>query len=108
MSSFLTLEALSVLIGVIVILVSLTYSKLEEANVSTSERFLISAKTSLLVLAILLLVWGMLYRVIVFLTDQRPDSLYEFVSGIPGVVLIFLSFIISREAINRIVKKWSD
>ena len=108
MESFLTPEAISVAFGIIVILIGITYSRLAEINVSASQRAWITAKTTLLVLAVLAVIWAILYAVVLSITNQQPDGWFTLTSGIAGVAFIILSFIISREVINRVVKRWTD
>ena len=108
MNSFLTPEFISAAIGVIVILFGFTYAKLGELDVSSAERTNITIKTTLLVLVILSVVWAILYGVTLAITDQEADGFFTLTSGIAGVVFIILSFIISREVINRAIKRWES
>ncbi len=108
MDSFLTPEFISAAIGVIVILLGVTYGKMGELDVTPAERMSISVKTTLLVLLILSVIWAILYGITLTITDQDADGFFTLTSGIAGIVFIILSFIISREVIRRALRKWED
>ncbi len=108
MESFLTPEFISASIGVVVILFGFTYAKLGEIDVSQAERTSITVKTTLLVLIILSIIWAILYGITLTVTDQEADGFFTLTSGIAGVVFIILSFVIAREVINRVAKKWTN
>ena len=105
MESFLTPEFISAGIGVVVILFGVTYGKMGELDVTSAERTSISIKTTLLVLLILSVIWAILYGITLAITDQEADGFFTLTSGIAGIVFIILSLIISREAINRVIKR---
>ena len=107
MESFLTPESISAAIGVIVILFGVTYSRIGEIDVPATQRTWIAVKTTLLVLIILAAVWAILYGVTLAITDQQADGFFTLTSGIAGLVFIILSFLITREIINRVLKKWN-
>ena len=108
MDSFLTPEFISAVIGVIVILFGVTYGRMGELDVTSAERMSISIKTTLIVLLILGVIWAILYGITLAITDQDADGFFTLTSGIAGIVFIILSFIISREAINRVLRKWEN
>lgn len=108
METFLTPEFISATVGVVVILFGFAYAKLGELDVTPAERTNITIKTTLLVLAILAVVWAILYGITLAITNQEANGFFTLTSGIAGFVFIILSFIISREVVNRVIQRWKS